>query len=168
MILIIAVIAEILAILTQYGQSTTDQIKVAIPKKTGKTAASVRFTVREEGSKAILSITGRPYFMAVQTGRKPTPDKKPSPSFVQNIKDWLQAQGKEQGPAYAIARSINQKGTKLWQQGGNTLISDIVSQSLIDKISQDVLTEFAKYYLVSTVNIFNGNSNQSTTRPQAD
>lgn len=164
MILIIAVIAEILAILTQYGQSTTDQIKVAIPKKTGKTAASVRFTVREEGSKAILSITGRPYFMAVQTGRKPTPDKKPSPSFVQNIKDWLQVQGKEQGPAYAIARSINQKGTKLWQQGGNTLISDIVSQSLIDKISQDVLKEFAKYYLVSTVKIFDGNSNQSSAR----
>jgi hypothetical protein len=164
MILIIAVIAEILAILTQYGQSTTDQIKVDIPKKTGKTAASVRFTVREEGSKAILSITGRPYFMAVQTGRKPTPDKKPSSSFVQNIKDWLQVQGKEQGPAYAIARSINQKGTKLWQQGGNTLISDIVSQSLIDKISQDVLTEFAKYYLVSTVKIFDGNSNQSSAR----
>lgn len=158
-------IAEILSILTSYGQSTTDRIKQVIPKKTGKTANSVRFAVQDNGATATLKITARPYFFTVQTGRKPTPQfTKPSKEFVQNIKEWLQASGKDQGPAYAIARSIHQKGTKLWQAGGNTIISDIVNQSLVEKISQDVLKEFAKYYLVSTVNLFNDNSNQSATR----
>lgn len=160
---ITAVIAEILSILSQYGQSTTDQIKSVIPSKTGKTRASVRFQVTDQGAKALLQITGRPYFMALQTGRKPKGDK-PSQSFVQRIREWLSAQGKDMGPAYAIARSINQKGTKLWQQGGNTIITDIVNQSLIDKISQDVLEKFANYYLVSIANLFNDNSNQSSPR----
>jgi hypothetical protein len=158
-------IAEILSILSNYGQSTTDQIKAVIPKKTGKTARSVRFEVKDNGDKATLKIVGRPYFMTVQTGRKATPQfTKPSKEFVDNIREWLQASGSDQGAAYAIARSIHQKGTKLWQQGGNTIISNIVNESLTDKISQDVLKEFAKYYLVSTVKIFDGNSNQSSAR----
>jgi hypothetical protein len=158
-------ITEILSILSSYGQSTTDQIKQAIPKKTGKTAASVRFQVEDNGTTATLRLTARPFFLTVQTGRKPTPQyTKPSKEFVQAIREWLQASGSDQGPAYAIAKSIHQKGTKLWQQGGNTIISDIVNESLTQKISTDVLKEFARYYLVSTVNLFNDNSNQSASR----
>jgi hypothetical protein len=163
MISITAVIAEILSILSQYGQSTTDQIKAVTPSVTGKTRASVKYTVTDQGDKALLQITGRPYFMSIQTGRKPAGDK-PSRSFVDNIREWLKAQGKDQGPAYAIARSINQKGSKLWRAGGNTIVSDVVNQSLIDKISQSVLEKFANYYLVSLANSFNGNSNQSSIR----
>lgn len=157
--------AEIISILSKSGQSTADRIRQVIPKKTGKTARSVRHEVTEEGSIIRLRLLAAPYFMVVQTGRKPTPQyTKPSKEFVGKIKEWLQASGKDQGPAYAIARSIHQKGTKLWQAGGNTIISDVVNQSLVEKISQDVLKEFAKYYLVSTVNLFNDNSNQSATR----
>jgi len=155
---------DILKILNTYGQSTTQQIVNVIPKKTGKTARSVKYEVTDDGAKATLRITGRPYFMAVQTGRRPTPGIKPSRTFVDNIREWLQASGGEQGAAYAIARSINEKGTKLWQKEGNTIISDIVNQSLIDKISHDALEKFANYYLVSVANLFDGNSNQSPTR----
>ena len=157
-------LADILKILNFYGQSTTQKLINAIPKKTGKSARSTKYEVTDDGSKATLRITGRPYFMALQTGRRPTPGIKPSRTFVDNIREWLQASGGEQGAAYVIARSINEKGTKLWQKGGNTIISDIVNQSLIDKISQDALEKFANYYLVSVANLFDGNSNQSSTR----
>lgn len=152
-------LADILKILNQYGQSTTQQIINVIPKKTGKTARSVKYEVFDNGPTATLRIVGRPYFMAVQTGRRPTPGIKPSKTFVDNIREWCAAAGIEQGAAYAIARNINQKGTKLWQKGGNTIISDIVNQSLIDKISQDALEKFANYYLVSVANLF-GNDNK--------
>lgn len=149
-------ITEILNILSQYGTSTTEQIRAVVPKKTGKTARSVRFEVKDNGATATLKIVGRPFFMTVQTGRRPTPQfTKPSKEFVDNIKEWLAASGGDQGAAYAIAKSIHQKGTKLWQQGGNQIISNIVNQSLFDKISKDILQSFAKYYLVSTVNIWN-------------
>ena len=153
-------LADIVKILNQYGQSTTQKIQNAVPKKTGKTARSVRYEVTDQGSSAVLRIVGRPYFMSVQTGRKSTPGKKPSRDFVNNIKEWLRASGGEQGAAYAIARSINEKGTKLWQKGGNTIISDIVNQTLIDQISKDALENFANYYLVSVANLFNDNSNK--------
>lgn len=156
-------IPDILTILTNHGQSTTEQLYRAIPKKTGRTARSVRFEVKDNGETATLQIKGAPYLMVVQTGRKPTPQyDKPSRDFVTRIKEWLAAQGKDQGPAYAIARSIHKKGTALWRAGGNTIISDIVNESLTEKISRDILQAFAKYYLVSTVNFWNGNSNKSS------
>lgn len=156
---------EILSILSQYGQSTTDRIKSVIPNATGKTAKSLRFEVKEDGSILSLRIVGRPYFMSLQTGRRPTRQGSPKgdPTLVDAIKEWLEAKGLP-GNAYAIAKNIHEKGTKLYRQGGNTIITDIVNQSLVDKISEDVLKEFARYYLVSTVNLFNGNGNQSATR----
>ena len=158
-------LAEILTILNQYGQQTTQQIQSVTPKATGKTARSVHYEVTDDGAKATLRILGRPYFMTVQTGRKPTPQfTQPSKSFVDAIREWTQAKGISPLAAYPIAKSIHQKGTKLWQKGGNTIISDIVNQSLIDKISQDALEKFANYYLVSVANLFDGNSNQSSTR----
>lgn len=147
--------AEIINILTNYGQTTTDQIKAVVPKATGKTAASVRFSVTFDSEKAVLQITGRPYFMTVQTGRKATPQyTKPSRDFVEAIKEWLTAKGGNQSSAYAVALSIHQHGTKLWQQGGNTLISDIVNESLYERMSADLLKQFGKEYITNVANDF--------------
>lgn len=156
-------IAEIITIFNNYGESTVNELQRAIPKVTGKTARSIRFIVTDKGDTATFQIVGSKYIMVTQTGRKPTPQyTKPSRGFVQNIREWLAAQGKDQGPAYAIAKSIHQKGTALWRAGGNTIISDIVNESLTEKISRDILQAFAKYYLVSTVNFWNGNTKANT------
>ena len=151
--------AEILAILSKYGESTTEALRAKTPKATGKTAQSLRFEVTEEETKATLRILGKPFYMVVQTGRRPTPQfTKPSKTFVASIQEWMDAKG-IQSSAYAIAKSIHKKGTKLWQQGGNTLVSDIVNQTLVDEISKETLSVFAHEYLISTVKMFDDNRN---------
>lgn len=158
-------IVDLLTILSRYGQSTVAQIQANMAttgtNATGKTSRSLRFEVREQGDKQILQVIGgRKYFMTVETGRKATPQfDKPSAQFVQAIKEWAEAKGVEGSP-YAIAKSIHKKGTKLFQQGGRqSIVSNVVNQSLIDEISKDVLSQFATAYLKSIVKIYGGNVN---------
>ena len=140
--------AELIAILNQYGNSTVEQIRANLSSSgtnaTGKTSQSLRYEVSQEGTKATLKVIGKPYFAVVETGRKPTPEYKPSYEFVNNIKEWLRARGKEEKGAYAIALSINKKGTKLFRDGGRKdIYSNVVNQNLVDKISADLLNTFA-------------------------
>jgi hypothetical protein len=152
--------AAIVAILSKYGESTTETLRAKTPKATGKTAQSLRYEVTEEGSTATLRILGTQYYMVIQTGRKATPQyTKPSKTFVDKIREWLSAVGGNVSTAYAIAKTIHAKGTKLWQQGGNDLVSSVVNQSLVDQISKESLSAFANEYLVSTVNMFDDNRN---------
>lgn len=149
-------IVNTIAILTQYGNTLVSQLKQAVEphKATGKTSASLQFTVTRQGTKDILELTGRPFIMALETGRKATPDKKPSHQFVQNIREWLAAKGKDTAPAYAIAMSINQKGTK----GTPGIISGPVD-SMVAQIQKDILDQFAKQYLFNVVEFTRDNRN---------
>lgn len=160
--------AEIINILNQYGTSTVEQIRQNLSNTgttaTGKTAQSLRYEVTQEGTKATLKIVGKPYFAVVETGRKATPNKKPSPDFVANIKEWLQARGKDTRPAYAIALTINKKGSKLFRDGGRQdIYSNVINQNLIDKISLDLLNKFAQQFMTNVVNMFKNGSNNFTT-----
>lgn len=153
-----------LTILSSYGQSTVAQIQANLSatgtNASGKTSRSLRFEVREHGDKQILQVIGgRKYFMTVETGRKATPQyTKPSAAFVKSIKEWMEAKG-IQGPAYAIAKSIHQKGTKLFQKGGRMdIVSNVVTQDLVDRISKDILSQFSTEYLKSIVKIYSGGS----------
>lgn len=147
---------EVLSILSQTGQTAVSQIQANTPKATGKTARSVRYEVKEENGKLIFRILASKYFKVVETGRKATPQfTKPSNTFVDSIREWLAAKGSDQGAAYAIAKSIHQKGTKLWQQGGNhNVFSNVITESFIDKLSNDLLTQFAKEYLDNVIKSF--------------
>lgn len=152
--------SEVLHILSQTGQGAVTQIQANTPKATGKTARSVRYEVKEEGGKLIFRILARPYFKALETGIKPYPKyTSASKSFVDSIKEWLSAKGSDQGAAYAIAVSIHQKGTKLWQAGGNkNVFSNVITESFIDKLSIDLLTQFAREYLDGVIKAYdNGN-----------
>ena len=84
---------ELISILNNYGQFTVQQIQQNLSSTgtnaTGKTSASLKYSVKNEGTKATLLITGRKYFATVETGRKATPNyDKPSKAFVQAIKEW--------------------------------------------------------------------------------
>lgn len=121
-----------------------------------RTVQSLKYTVTKSGTKDILQVTGRPYIMALETGRKPTPQyTKPSFSFVNNIREWLRAKGEDIQFAYAIAKSIHKKGTK----GHPGVISNVVNQGLIDRISQDILEKFAQQYLFNVVQFYNRGNN---------
>lgn len=146
-------------ILTSNGNSVISQIKENLASTgtnaTGETGNSLRLEVKNEGFKQVLKIYGRPYFMTVETGRKPTPDFKPSIQFVANIKRWMDAKGKT-GSAYGIAQAIHKKGSKLFREGGRTdIVSNVVNESFVQSISKEILDKFAKEVLTNTVTLFN-------------
>lgn len=154
-----------LSILSGYGQSTVAHIQKNLAatgtNATGKTSRSLRFEVKEQDDKQTLTVIGaRRFFMTVETGRKATPQySNPSTEFVAAIKQWMEAKGIE-GPAYAIAKSIHQKGTKLFRSGGRKdIVSSVINQSLYDTISKDLLQQFATTYLSNTVKLFGSGSN---------
>lgn len=144
---------DLIPILTQTGQSTVQRIRQNLASTgtnaSGRTSQSLRFEVSADGSIARLRILGRPYFMAVETGIKPYPQyTKPSRDFVNEIREWLRTKGGNQGAAYAIARSIHQKGTKLWKSGGRKdIVSNVVNTDLFTQIQQAALNEFVKAYI---------------------
>lgn len=152
---------DLTKILSQAGADIVSKIRQNLAatgtNATGSTSKSLRFQVTTNGTIANLRIIGRPYFMAVETGIKPYPQyDKPSREFVKAIREWLAAKSGEQGAAYAIARSIHKKGTKLWQRGGRT---DVVTNDVPgfnDLIRKAVLNEFVKAYIA---NLNAGNSN---------
>lgn len=159
--------AELLKILSGYGQGSVDKIRQNLSSSgsnaTGSTSRSLRFEVIDQGAKATLKVVGKPFLLVVETGRKATPQyTKPSESFVNSIREWLAAKGGNQGAAYGIAKSIHQKGTRLWQKGGRQdIVSNVVNDDLIDRISQDLLKNFANEYMVSVVNTFNNGANSN-------
>jgi hypothetical protein len=157
---------DLIQILSQEGNSIVKQIQSNLSSSgnnaTSKTSKSLRYEVLRDGTKAILQVIGRPYFMVVETGRKATPDKKPSKGMVDNIKEWLQAKGKPQGLAWAVATAIQKKGTKLHQSGGRTdIVSNVINESRISKIEQIALQAFAKDFLEQLVTLFKDGNNRT-------
>jgi len=165
-------VVDLLPILIGYGNSTVEQIKQNLSSTgtnaTGKTSRSLRFIVTREADKDTLKIIGRPFFAVVETGRKATPQyTEPSREFVASIREWAEAKGVP-GAAYAIAKSIHQKGTKLFQSGGrNDVYSNVVNEDLIDRISKDILSKYATEYLKNAVTILTSGTNNTSTASRA-
>lgn len=157
-------VVDILPILQKEGNSIVEQIRRNLESTgtnaTGRTSRSLRYEVRVEADSVTLKIIGRPFFKVVETGRKPTRSgaSESEPNLVEQIKEWIAAKGIP-GNAYAIAKSIHQKGTKLFQSGGrDDVYSNVVNEDLVARISQDVLDKFAQEYLKNAVNIFTNGS----------
>jgi hypothetical protein len=145
-------IVNTLPILTREGTSLVQELKASVQphSATGRTVNSIRYEVKIEGDREILLVYGRPFIMALETGRKPTPQyTKPSFSFVNNIREWLKAKGGNASLAYAIAKSIHQKGTK----PNPGIITPIVN-SFAEKIMKEVTRQFADQYLQNMVRVF--------------
>lgn len=154
-------IVDLITILHGYGVSIVDQIRQNIASSgtnaTGKTAKSLRYEVKEEGSKIVLRVLGRPFIKTIETGRKATPQyTKPSYQFVQSIKEWAKAKGLPDGSAYAIAKSIHKKGIA---PSGNPIFSSVINESLTEKIAKDSLNKFANTLLTNVKEIYGRNSN---------
>lgn len=106
---------------------------------TGKTSQSLRFDIKQEGTKVKMQLFGRPFFMTVQTGRRPTPDKKPSREMISNITEWVNARGMDESAVWAIATKIQQRGTRLWFEGGRDDIVDPAVDEFTNNVSQELL-----------------------------
>jgi len=104
-----------------------------------KTANSLRIETVVSGSRVKMTLFGRPFFNTIRTGRRPTPDKKPSRDMISNIAEWVAARGIDESAVWAIATSIQQKGTKLWQEGGREDIVEPAIDDFVNNVAQDAL-----------------------------
>ena len=139
---------EITELLNQEGIQLMNDIRAnmgaAGMNVTGETMSSLRIEIKQEGTRTRMTLYGRPFFMTVQTGRKPTPGKKPSREMIDNITAWVEGRGMELDAVWAIATKIQEKGTKLWQSGGRTDIVDPAVEDFIDEVGHKLLDEQAE------------------------
>lgn len=113
---------------------------------TNQTSQSLRIQITQEGTKYKMQYFGRPFFMTVQTGRRPTPNKKPSAEMIDNLKKWINARGIDESAVWAIANKINQKGTELWRSGGRKDIVDPAVDQFVNEIGQGLLDAEAENF----------------------
>lgn len=131
--------SEIIKILNEEGIWLANDIRANIGSvgmwATGETGNSLHGVTKQEGTLFRFQLLGREYFMTIQTGRKPTPGKKPSREMIQNIEKWTIARGKDEDAAWAIAVDIQNRGTQLWRDGGRTDIVDPAVDDFINNVS---------------------------------
>lgn len=150
-----------LSILNHESNSLIQKIRQNLSQtgttKSGKSAGSIYFQITEEdnGDKILVEVIGgRQYFATVETGRKPTPDKKPSRAMIDNISAWVKTVGKPESAVWAIATNIQKKGTELFQKGGRKDIYSNEIDGFIDSIGAAIAKEIADEYMVNIVNSF--------------
>lgn len=154
-------IAEMIKILNHEAQGLVDQIRENLASSgtnaSKDTSDSVEYETSNKGhARYKIMILGRPYFMTVETGRKPTPDKKPSKEMITNLAKWLRSRGKSESLKWAIGMAINKSGTKLFQKGGRKdIVSNVISDSAMDQLAQRLLEDFGDQFLNEAANIFN-------------
>jgi hypothetical protein len=96
-------------------------------------------------------LRGVRYFEALQRGVKP---KGISPAFVGKISSWMRSKGIE-GSAFAIARSIVQRGTAIYRGQRGIDIDSILQDNrtqLLDDMGREIVFEFKKGLKVRGVN----------------
>lgn len=108
---------------------------------TNETSHSLKIEIKQEGSKTKLTLLGRPFFMTVQTGRRPTPNKKPSRQMINRITAWVEARDIDLDAVWGIATKINNEGTKLWREGGRTDIVDPAVDDFVKSASEHILKD---------------------------
>lgn len=139
-------------------KTTQDNLIKTGKNVTGKTAQSMRKEVKDDGPKIVGTVYVPKYFKVVETGRRPTPDKKPSREMLDNIREWANAKGLTKGAEWAIATTINKEGTKLWKEGGREDIftpatDENAAQSMSERVgsvavkvfSQSIAKAYASY-----------------------
>lgn len=105
---------------------------------TNETSHSLHIQIQQTATGYHFTLLGRPYFMTVQTGRRPTPGVKPSREMIDNMTAWVQGRNMDVNP-WAMAVSIQEKGTKLWQEGGRTDIVDPAVEDFFEDVSKHIL-----------------------------
>lgn len=117
---------------------------------TGRTSQSLRFEITQNGGKMNMRLYGRPFFMTVQTGRRPTPEKKPSREMIDNLRVWMESRGMNSSKVWGLATKINQRGTRLWLEGGREDIVDPAVDEFVNGISMDALAAEQENFILKT------------------
>ena len=124
-------------IIKKFGNKLTEDIKKAIPKGTGETAASVYIEYTATG----FIIRGGAQIGAIIDGRKPTSAgaKKGNPTVQQSVLKWIRAKGirpKESSMtdvslSWAISNSIHKNGYK----GKGNIFKNVITAAKISSLT---------------------------------
>ena len=114
---------------------------------TFETSNSLRIEVTQSGNNFKLQLFGRAFFMTVETGRRPTPNKKPSRAMIERITSWVEARGIDISAVWAIATKIQQRGTRLWLEGGRTDIVQPAIEDFVNNTSKDLMDAVADQFI---------------------
>jgi hypothetical protein len=143
---------ELIDVISQEGIELINSIRANLgatgTNATMKTSQSLRIETRQEGTKIKLTLYVRPFFTSVEDGRRPTPNKKPSREFIENLKPWAEERGIPASAVWAIATKINQRGTNLWLAGGRDDIIPPAVDEFVNNVSQAALENQADNFIL--------------------
>ena len=141
----------VIEILQQNGIQLINDIRAnmgsAGQNATFETSNSLRIEVTQSGNNFKLQLFGRAFFMTVETGRRPTPNKKPSRAMIERITSWVEARGIDVSAVWAIATKIQQRGTRLWFEGGRTDIVQTAIEDFVNNTSKDLMDAVADQFI---------------------
>lgn len=147
--------ADVLKILNDQNNNFIAKIRQNLASTktdaTMESSKSLRYEITEQGTTLKNTIYAKPYFAVVETGRKPTPDKKPSRDMINNISKWVEVRGKPENMVWAIAVSIQKKGTNLFRSGGRTDIYSDLIPGYVDTILTEVTKSMADTLFKNTI-----------------
>ena len=133
--------------LNKFGDETVTMIQSNLASTgtnaSGETSQSLKSEVRGER----VTVTGKPFIYVVETGRKA--GKMPP---VSALLKWIDDKsipfeiGKKNSLAYAIAKTIGEKGSRLFRTGGrDDIITPAISDKRIDELTKEIADiEFKK------------------------
>jgi len=133
--------------LSQISADLKDEIQRKPVTKYGVVNASgkLKDSVRQDIKNNVGRVYALDYIYYLEKGRKP--GKRP-PSKA--IEQWITDKGlildgiSKKSLAYLIARKIGEEGTTIYQQGGSTLVSDILTPELKGSIQSELILNFRK------------------------
>jgi len=132
-------------ILQKFGDETvtiiSDNMRSADQVATGETIGSLKSTATDTR----LTVTGAPWIMALETGRRPRQSTQDS-GLASKLEKWIVAKGIPirrtlEQDAKGLAWFINKYGTKLFREGGR---QDIVSPAVSDERISGLLDQIGK------------------------
>jgi hypothetical protein len=151
--------SEFIKILQDESQSLIDKIRQNMASTdtnaTGKTSESLEYQIIEEGDRTTINILANAFAQVIETGRKPTPEKEPSYSMIENLREWAEARGLS-SLVWGIAKEINKNGTKLWQKGGRNDIYTLPFNEFVDILTNKILDMEIDNFFIKTINSYNG------------
>ena len=140
---------EITGILNMYLSQISAELKDMIQRKPvtkyGVVNASgkLKDSVRQDIKNAVGRVYALDYIYYLEKGRKP--GKRPP---AKAIEQWITDKGlilegiSKKSLAYLIARKIGEEGTTIYQQGGSTLVADILTDELKGQIQSQLILTF--------------------------
>jgi hypothetical protein len=152
-------------ILDKFGSETVniiaDNMRANDQVATGETLESLKY----DATDSRLLVTGAPYIMALETGRRPRTSSQEG-GLASKLERWIVAKSIPirrtlEQDAKSLAWFINKYGTKLFREGGRKdVITPAVSQDRVNGLVKQLNVVFVGETVKSIKTVVDGNNNK--------